>query len=235
MAIRETTSLFNRYPTRRVESVDPFKTYYLIMEGTNTEPSYFRLLEKNLMKMKIHNHIRLVYLERTANDVGSNSPKQLFNFLMDFMANKKIDHAVYAMIFDRDSFKNYSDPKTSYLDFIKKVKKTNVKMVVSSPCFEIWLLLHYPNAYEEIIKQQTNELFYNVRISSSYTYISKLVDTIFGFNPKSYIPNDFINHLPIAMQERYFLSTNLEELGDELGETVGDLILELQYDQRKLQ
>ena len=33
MAIRERVSLFNRYRDQRVRRVEPFKTYYIIMEG----------------------------------------------------------------------------------------------------------------------------------------------------------------------------------------------------------
>ena len=54
MAIREHISLVNRYPAARVGTVEPFRTYYLIMEGTNTEPQYFRLLEKKMLRNNLN-------------------------------------------------------------------------------------------------------------------------------------------------------------------------------------
>ncbi|MGD9605263.1 MAG: RloB family protein [Bacilli bacterium] len=232
MPIREKTSLINRYQTKKVGTIEPFKTYYLIMEGTNTEPIYFRLLEKKFISMKVRNHVRIVYLERTENDVGSNSPRQLLSFLLKFKQTK--NDGVFAMIFDRDSFKNHPNPIQSYHDFIKKALKLPIKLVVSSPCFETWLLLHYPNVVKDYLIKNEQLLMDNPRVSSTFTYASKLVDKLFGFNPKAFIPEDFIDNLPIAMKQRYELTTDVRLMATQLGETVGDLIKELQYDPRKL-
>ena len=234
MAIREHISLVNRYPAARVGTVEPFRTYYLIIEGTNTEPQYFRLLEKKMLRNNLRHKIRFVFLERTENDVGSNSPRQLLNFLLTYQQEKNDPDGQYVMIFDRDSFKNHPHPLQSYLDFLKKTKKLAIKKVVSSPCFEIWLLLHHPQFVNQYLRGKEEQLLENPRLSSSFTFASRLVYDLFGFNPKTEIPHHFLDHLPTAMRQRYELTTDLYLLGDHLGENIGDLIKEWQEDPRQL-
>lgn len=232
MAIRERVSLYNRYRVPKVGTVRPFRTYYLIMEGTNTEPTYFRLLEKELLKRRIRNNIAIVYLDRTQNDRGSNTPKQLFNFLQEFKKDKDDPDAVYLMVFDRDSYKNHFNPKKSYLAFLNSIKGSDVRILVTSPCFEIWLLLHKNNSYQEFIKPNRKSLFRNVRISPAYTFISKMVRDVFGFNPKSYIPEELLASLEIAMAESRHLTSDPYEMANDLGENISDFIREISSDFR---
>jgi hypothetical protein len=201
------------------------------MEGTNTEPTYFKLLEMELIKRRIRNNISLVYLERTQNDRGSNTPRQLYNFLREFQKQKD-DDGVYLMVFDRDSYKNHFNPKKSYLDFLKSVRHSNVRMIITSPCFEIWLLLHLDNSYQEFIEPNKKNIFRNDRISPAYTYVSKMVRDIFGFNPKSNIPEDFLKNLNIAMKQSSQLTSDPKKMATELGENISDFIREISYDQR---
>lgn len=232
MPIRERVSLYNRYRISRVGTVRPFRTYYLIMEGTNTEPTYFRLLERELIRRRIRNNIAIVYLERTANDRGSNTPRQLFNFLQTFKRNKNDEDGVYFLVFDRDSFKNHSDPKTAYLNFLKSIKGSGIRIIVTSPCFEIWLLLHRKNSYRELILPNANSLFRNVRVSQSYTYISKMVFDVFGFNPKSEIPEGFLKNLDTALGEAKNLTSDPLLMATELGENISEFISEISSDLR---
>ncbi|MDD4000387.1 MAG: RloB family protein [Bacilli bacterium] len=232
MAIRERVSLSSRYKKPIVGTVRPFRTYYLIMEGTKTEPTYFRLLEAELIKRRVRNNISLVYLERTENDRGSNSPQQLYDFLQKYRKDKGDVNGEYLMIFDRDSYKNHFNPCRSYLNFLNKVKKSKVRLLVTSPCFEIWLLLHQPNAYQNHIEPHQKLLFENARLSPAYTYISKIVRNVFGFNPKSFIPEDFLEKLDIAMKQSSLITSDLKKMATELGENISDFIKEISRDLR---
>ncbi len=232
MAIRERVSLYNRYLKPRVGTVQPFRTYYLIMEGTNTEPSYFRLLERELLRRRVRNSIAIVYLERTARDRGSNTPRQLYGFLQAFRKEKNDPGGVYFMVFDRDSYKNHPDPKQSYLDFLKIIKGSGIRILVTSPCFEIWVLLHRKNAYGELVLPNERNLFRNKRISPAHTYISRLVVSAFGFNPKAGIPEGFLKNLDHAMEESKNLTSDPAEMAEKLGENISDFIREICSDLR---
>ena len=232
MGLRERISLYNRYPDNRIGKTPTFKTFYLIMEGTKTEPTYFQHLEKKLIELRVRNNIRLVYLERTARDRGSNTPTQLYNFLQTYKAQKNDPNAVYAMVFDRDSYKNRPDPERTYLGFLNKVKKKEVRLLVTSPCFELWLLLHKKDSYQKYIVPKVQEIFMNERLSTGYTYLSKMVKDIFGFNPKSTIPLDLLDGLDEALKQSYYLTSKPEKMARELGENISDFIRELRMDYR---
>lgn len=232
MAIRERVSLFKRYIDDRLLSKDVFKTYYLIMEGTNTEPIYFKLLERKLSELKIHNNIKLVYLERTLRDRGSNTPSQLLDFLLSYKKDVEDENVEFWVVFDRDSYKSHLNQKNDYLKFIELAKNNNVGMLVTSPCFEIWILLHRENSFNQIIKPNKMDLFENKRISPSYTYISKLVKDRFGFNPKSSIPYNLLNNLEIALEESRYLPKSLEIMASEIGENISTFIKLLLRDPR---
>jgi len=232
MAIRERVSLYNRYLTPRVGTVRPFRTYYLIMEGTKTEPTYFRLLEKELLRRRVRNNIALVYLERTARDKGSNTPRQLYHFLQDFKSEKNDPDGVYFMVFDRDSYKNHPDPRKAYLDFLESSAGSGVRILVTSPCFEIWLLLHKQNAYRELVEPYKAGLFRNERVSPVHTYASRLVLWAFGFNPKTEIPEGFLDNLDWALAESKNLTHEPAKMADELGENISEFIREISTDSR---
>ncbi|MCK9470996.1 MAG: RloB family protein [Bacilli bacterium] len=224
MAIRERVSLFKRYPDDRLLSRDVFKTYYLIMEGTNTEPIYFKHLERKLSELKVHNNIKLIYLDRTLRDRGSNTPEQLLNFLLDYRKLIEDENAVFWVVFDRDSYKSHPDGKSEYLRFIENAKNKDVNLLVTSPCFEIWILLHRQNAYKQLIAPNEAELFVNRRISPGYTYISRLVKNRFGFNPKTNIPASLLNNLKDALVEAKYLTKSLEKMATDIGENISSFV-----------
>lgn len=232
MAIRERVSLYKRYLDDRILSKDVFKTYYIIMEGTNTEPIYFKLIERKLSELKIHNSIKLVFLERTLRDRGSNSPKQLLHYLLEYQQEVDDENSLFFVVFDRDSFKTYYNQEIEYLRFINEAKAKNINLIVTSPCFEIWILLHKENAYAEIVKPNESLIFENKRLSPSYTYISKLVMNIFGFNPKSNIPYSLLEKLDVAIQESKHITKETNKMAYEIGENVSEFILNLLKDPR---
>lgn len=231
MAIRERVSLYRRYQDDRVFNIEPFRTYYIIMEGTNTEPIYFRLLEKKLFEKRIHNNIKLIFLERTLRDRGSNTPYQLLNYLKQIKTEES-NCVNYLIVFDRDSFKTSINQANSYLSFIEEAKSNNIKMLITSPCFEIWLLLHQNNVYNSFIKPNEKFIFENKRVSPSYTYISKLVRDIYGFNPKATIPSNFIDNLEIALKEAKNLEKDISKFSNSIGENISLFIEELLLDPR---
>lgn len=232
MAIRERVSLYKRYPDERLLSKDVFKTYYIITEGTNTEPIYFKLLEKKLSELKVHNNIKIIYLDRTLRDRGSNTPEQLLAFLLKYKDEVEDENAVFWLVFDRDSYKSHLNQKSDYLDFINYASNKGVGMMVTSPCFEIWILLHKKNAFEQIIKPNEEELFENKRISPGYTYISRLVKNSFGFNPKTNIPISLLNNLNYALNESKYMTKSLHKMATEIGENISSFINLLLEDPR---
>jgi hypothetical protein len=54
-----------------------------------------------------------------------------------------------------------------------------------------------------------------------------MVRDVFGFNPKSYIPEELLMNLEIAMEESRHLTSDPYEMAHELGENISDFIREI--------
>lgn len=237
MSIRESVSIKRRY-SGRSKRLDPFKNYYISMEGTRTEPLYFQYLIQFRRLLRIQSRIEIIPLERTEQDEGRTQPEELLKIIIDFRKERIRDGLdqqgddEYCMMFDRDSYKNSLYPKEQYLAFIKKAERFGIRLIITSPCFELWLLLHKKNSVENIIHPNYQALLENPKVSSNHTMASKLFIDTFGYSPKSRIDQDLILALPTAYEETKKLSHTIAEFHEQLGENVSTFIKDLQVDVR---
>ena len=109
---------------------DSYDTVLIVCEGEKTEPNYFREL-RDTLKLNSAN------IEITG-DTGGSSPMDVVNYGFDHYLNYDRTFCV----FDKDCHANYQ----AALDKVrsKRQKKGHrLDVVVSVPCFELWLLLHF--------------------------------------------------------------------------------------------
>ena len=110
----------------------------IVCEG-ETEVQYFTALRN---KLKIGTmHINL----QTSNQ--KTEPEQVVNKAKEFICTYR---EIYC-VFDKDMHATFDDAEKE-VERIKKDKKIDIKAIVSVPCFEYWILLHY---------QYTNQNFYS--------------------------------------------------------------------------
>lgn len=120
---RSRTKLRDRKPRRDVNSV-----VLIVCEGEKTEKNYLSQL-KDFLKIS---NVRI--------EIISSKKSAPFHVAKTAIAKKKnnIYDLVYC-VFDRDVL---GDEK--YVQITTDVQKTNgVESIVSNPCFEYWLLLHF--------------------------------------------------------------------------------------------
>ncbi len=90
------------------------------------------------------------------------SPKKLLELINEkkdqLKSSSSYDHGIdrFVIVFDRDSF----DKEDKYLEFVQLAGKDNI-LTITSPCFEIWLLLHYANIIETHIEHNQVEILEN--------------------------------------------------------------------------
>ncbi|WP_193754385.1 RloB family protein [Pseudomonas parafulva] len=116
---------------RKRESKDPGKRYLIVCEGSKTEPNYFRELRHDL-------RIRTATIEICGEECGSD-PVSVYEYAVAVAKNEKgakFD-AVYCVI-DKDDHKNLSEALAKI-----EAEGDGFLAVLSYPCFEYWLLLHY--------------------------------------------------------------------------------------------
>ena len=151
--LRESRSWTTRFEEEI--KVDPLTRYYLIFEGANTERKYFQGLEDFRKEIGINSQIELVILLKEGEIRDYSHPSKLLGLINDKKKelkrdgtyDKKIDQ--FVIVFDRDSFEKDED----YFEFIEHASAGNI-LTITSPCFEIWLILHYENAIIEYIEPE---------------------------------------------------------------------------------
>lgn len=90
------------------EQIEPYRHYYIICEGRNTEKWYFEKLIDIRKTLSIHSMIDISYLEKTAEHENLSSPKKLIQFADELKKNGKIpfdkNFDKMIVVFDADIF-----------------------------------------------------------------------------------------------------------------------------------
>lgn len=277
--------------------------YFLIFEGSCTEPKYFEGICKNRAKLSINEQISIINVLRSIEDLQNSHPsyalklgseikkqsqkgciskenflknikdllheinvdekdvliKQAEDYIENF-ANEEINYDeidnviidifkdiifenitskiieyfksqrntldyneeidVINLIVDRDknSFKKYQ-----YFDLVKKCYKEGIKLYVSNPCFEVWLLMHF-NEFENLDHQKLLE---NKRVGKSKKarkYADKMLSDIIGYDKSNLNFSSFVNKVDDAVKREKKYCENLNELESKIGSNVGKLI-----------
>jgi len=119
---------------KRKSSFRDAKLIVVATEGENTEPKYFEALKAAYLNPRIH-------LEIIPSKGGKSSPKHILQNLIEFKNEYRIreDDELWIVI-DRD-FKSWTIKELS--ECLQLCKQKKIKVALSNPCFEIWLLLHF--------------------------------------------------------------------------------------------
>lgn len=170
------------------QSAKPKSTFFFIVEGSNTGVWYLDQLFYNLAKVKTHDVFKLVLVNREGEkDKTASNPKKLFEYAEYLIENgiderypyeKDLDEIVF--VFDCDI---YRDDENKFRKIVKKMGKIG-SIGVTFPSFELFLLLHRDNAFDEYIKPNKEKLFNNKKVSKKKREIDRLFSEKYGFNPK---------------------------------------------------
>lgn len=303
-----------------LESDEPNVKYFILSEGTKTEPRYFNALQQNLSLLHISALVQIIPLERTFGEDDWSNPKKLLERLLlklgeteeniavvtfadtimeclkeydifkrwiglsgniekllkDFIAEKykdavSISHrdlasAVKAaeeyirkekgylgalviddfeqtmqsqlisyskdidkvcLVVDRD---NKSFTAAQYDFVLKACKKNDVKLYISNPCFEFWLLLHF----EGVLEMSREKLLKNAKIPSgkgnkagkTYTE-TQLCSLMPTYTKDNFDALFFLKRTDEALKNEQRFCESRERLKDSVGSNLGLLIREL--------
>ena len=118
---------------RSVASRDPYDRVLIVCEGQKTEPIYFK-------KLREYFHLNPVNVV-IADKKSGLDPKRLVEYAIEeFNKSRDFDH-VYC-VFDRDKHPSF-DEALDKIHSTKLKKKATIHPITSTPCFELWLLLHF--------------------------------------------------------------------------------------------
>lgn len=210
--------------------------YYIVCEGQNTEWTYFTWICNSKRQLGIHNAINIVPLEKTGEHQGWSNPKKLFELAEQKRKElKETENSTYTeddkfvIVFDLDIYNG-----TEIADFIELL--TNIKqdeiIVTTNPCFDMWLLLHAPNAYNNYILGDEKQILQNSKVSLKHTYTSKKASEILGFNTKgNFTCQPLLNTVDDAIEEEKKICEDVSVMLNQIGCNMGTFITELRKKQ----
>lgn len=133
-------NLFHKRKARKANDIkrqkqkrDPYAKVLIVCEGEKSEPHYLQA---------IRDHYKLSPVNIEIDPNSDSSPISVINYAKERIkasADDPYDH-VYCVI-DRDT---HADFERAMNDIAKhRSKETKLHAIVSYPCFEYWILLHY--------------------------------------------------------------------------------------------
>lgn len=234
MAPIRTYSKWNTRPDNEKEQIEPYRHYYFICEGANTEKWYFEKLIDLRKDLSIRSQIDIVYLEKTEEHTHLSDPEKLIEFADskkdsgEIPFDKKFDKMI--VVFDADVFEK---EKNDYDRIVEKGLQRNL-LGITNPSFELFLLLHYENSVDEIILPNSADIIKNEWVISAgrKRYINNLFTQKSGMNPKS---NSSIAMLAtnvlIAIEQEKRLINDIKSAKGTLTSNIGKIINTIIEDQ----
>ncbi len=165
------------------KQIEPYRKYFFICEGANTETWYFKKLIDLRKTLNIHPLIDIRLLEKTEGDRDISYPKKLIAFAEKQKENREIafdkERDKMVIVFDADIFE---DKVQDYDELVSIGEKENI-LAVTNPAFELFLLLHFENSYEQDIVPNAKRIIKNEK-EGNQTFVYQLLLQKTGMNSK---------------------------------------------------
>lgn len=245
--LREFKPINQRFTEDKI--IEQTKKYYFVFEGSNTEVDYFKGINNNSKELEISNMIEIIILEKDESISTHSAPIRLLQEARitkeELIQKEEFDENIdkFVIVFDRDSFKPVDKKQQEYIDFINEAEKDAI-LAVTSPCFEIWLLLHFDAINFDNVEIETvealkihyEEFRQNSKVSNKHTFTSKIFSETSGTNPKSNLDfDDMLDKVASAIEKEKsgILEIDIRQMVDKLGSNIGLLIEQLKMDPRE--
>ncbi len=235
MAPIRTYSNWNSRSTINDAQIEPYRHYYFICEGKNTEKWYFEKFIDIRKDLYIHSRIDIAYLEKTDEHENLSNPQQLIEFADEQKTKGSIAFDVkfdkMVVIFDADVFETMLQ---NYEHIIKNGSKKNI-LGVTNPSFELFLLLHYENSVEEVILPNANSIIQNQWVGKGQNrrrYIEDIFRKKSGMRPKTNSSvGELAHNILIAIEQEKKLNNDITLCKGTITSNIGQIIQSIIDDQ----
>lgn len=215
---------WNKRPADQEDQIEPFRKYFFICEGENTEVWYFRRLIDFRKQLGIHPLIDIRLMEKTEEDSSLSNPKALLRFAesQKKIASNHFDekHDKMIVVFDLDIYRS----KPDQFEEVIALGGSNNILAVSNPSFELFLVLHYNNSFNEVIVPHEREILENQKVGNK-RFIATLFTDISGMNSKTNPEiGELAKNINIAIEQEKHLNEDLSCCLDQLTCNIGRII-----------
>lgn len=218
---------WNSRPNDQDEQIEPYRKYFFICEGANTETFYFERLIDLRKQLGIHPLIDIRLWEKTQEDRSISYAKQLF----DFAKEQKLkiengfdpEHDKMIIVFDGDVFE---EKVQGYDELIKDIEKEDIA-AVSNPAFELFLILHIDGSYLKFIKDHESE-YLKKDEKGKYSYSSKVLLQLTGMNSKTNRKiGELASNILVAIEQEKLINQDIHHLKGKVSCNIGKIIEEI--------
>ena len=199
---------WNKRQSDTEKQLKPYRKYFFICEGANTETFYFQKLIDLRKELGIHPLIDICLWQKTGKDKDLSYANDLVEFAMNQKNekngfDKEVDKVV--VVFDADVFE---EKVQGYDKLIEQIEESDIA-AVTNPGFELFLLLHIKDSYENEIKGHEAE-FLQKDQKGSYKHAYTVLRDLTGMNAKrnSNI-GDLANNVLYAISQEKHINQNI--------------------------
>ena len=224
---------WNSRKTDSEEQIEPYRKYFFICEGANTETWYFRKLIDIRRSLNIHPLIDIRLLEKTEEDKDISFPRKLIDFAesqkenSEIMFDKERDKMI--IVFDADIFE---EKVLDYDEVIALGERDNI-LAVSNPAFELFLLPHFEDAYTKDIKPNMEQIIKNKK-DGNQTFIYKLLLARTGINSKrNSAIGELAKNVDVAIVQEKKINEDIHNCKGKITCNIGKIIESIRNDAGK--
>ena len=172
-------------------------------------------------------------LEKTEGDRDISFPRRLIKFAENQKENPEIafdkERDKMIVVFDGDIFE---EKVLDYDELVAEGEKKNI-LAVSNPAFELFLLLHYENSYEDDIEPKAEQIIQNEK-DGHQTFIYKLLLARTGINPKKNAAiGELAKNIEIAIEQEKKINEDIHQCKGQITCNIGRIIDEIRNDDGK--
>ena len=223
---------WNTRSSNKEKQIEPYKHYYFICEGQNTEKWYFEKFIDMKKDFSISALVSIDYLEKTEEHESWSNPKKIYELAETCRKNGDVSfdpkHDTMILVFDADIYE--SQQPTVYDNFVEQASKTNT-LCVTNPSFELFLLLHYEKSFEEIISPNEEKIIKNEWVEQGeekIRYIEKLFREKSGLLPKKDSAiSELVKNVAVAIKQEENLNNDIFSCRGKLTSNIGKIIKQI--------
>ncbi|MBQ8906931.1 MAG: RloB domain-containing protein [Ruminococcus sp.] len=183
-------------------------------------------LDKTIRKKDVENIIKSL-LQKLREEVKCEFKKISKEMLQEIINSGSIEYYSdldeIVIIVDRDKS---SFTHKQYTELVKECSRQGIKLVVTNPCFEFWLLMHF-NINR---KFNARDMLKNDKVTDDITYCHNILRNTFkGYQKNSYDAKLLMHKIKTAIDNEQLYCEDTIGLKTKIGSNVGKLLKELGY------
>ncbi|MBQ6538596.1 MAG: RloB domain-containing protein [Eubacterium sp.] len=219
-----TYTSWNERPSDQEEQIEPFRKYFFICEGANTETFYFRRLIDLRKQLGIHPLIDIRLWEKTEEDKDMSYAKNLVKFAneqkMDPDNDFDLERDKMIIVFDGDIFE---EKVSGYDELIASIEEKDIA-AVTNPCFELFLILHIPDSYDQHISGHEND-YLCMDEKGKYSHAYDILRELTGLNAKRNPDiGNLADNIKIAISQEKMINQDIHRIKGKVSSNIGKVI-----------